>query len=52
MPPVEVRWRRNPRGDGEMRTDSSGALMEVRQRRSVVMARCERIRAGRWVTSQ
>uniref|UniRef100_A0A2N9G3R8 Uncharacterized protein n=1 Tax=Fagus sylvatica TaxID=28930 RepID=A0A2N9G3R8_FAGSY len=52
MRPVEVRRRRNPRGDGEMRTDSSGALVEVRRRRNAVMARCEWIRAGRWVTTK
>uniref|UniRef100_A0A2N9F1I6 Uncharacterized protein n=1 Tax=Fagus sylvatica TaxID=28930 RepID=A0A2N9F1I6_FAGSY len=53
MRSVEVRRRRTPRGDGEMRTDSSWALVEVRRRRKPRgEARCERIRAGRWVTSQ
>jgi hypothetical protein len=33
MRSVEVRRRRTPRGDGEMRTDSSWALVEVRRRR-------------------
>jgi hypothetical protein len=30
---VEVRRHRKPRGDGEMQTDSSWALVEVRRRR-------------------